>query len=103
MSPGIYTLNAGEKKARFAVNIDPMESRTAPLATDEFERLGVPVAQLEDSKVETRRQAQLQNSELENRQKLWRWILLGTIAVLLMETWLAGRTSRAVAAQGGAA
>jgi hypothetical protein len=63
----------------------------------------VPMAQLTDSNVQTRRQAQLQNTELENRQKLWRWLLLGTIGVLLIETWLAGRTSRALAVQGGSA
>jgi hypothetical protein len=103
MSPGIYTLNSGEKTTRFAVNVDPLESRTAPLASDEFEKLGVPMAQLTDSNVQTRRQAQLQNTELENRQKLWRWLLLGTIGVLLIETWLAGRTSRALAVQGGSA
>ena len=89
--------------SRFAVNIDPIESRTAPLASDEFEKLGVPVAQAGEAKIETRRQAQLQNAELENRQKLWRWVLLGTICVLLVETWLAGRTSRTVSVQGGAA
>ena len=66
-------------------------------------KLGVPVAQQTEAKVETRRQAQLQNTELENRQKLWRWILLGTIGVLLIETWLAGRASRTAAVQGGSA
>lgn len=103
MSPGIYTVSSGNKMSRFAVNIDPIESRTAPLASDEFEKLGVPVAQAGEAKIETRRQAQLQNAELENRQKLWRWVLLGTICVLLVETWLAGRTSRTVSVQGGAA
>jgi hypothetical protein len=103
MAPGIYTLSGGDggKIARFAVNIDPLESRTAPLALDEFERLGVPVARQVVSRVESQRKAHLQNSELENRQKLWRWFLLVTIAVLLTETWLAGRTTRSVALQGG--
>ncbi len=31
------------------------------------------------------------NMELENRQKLWRWLILAAIRVLIVETWLAGR------------
>ena len=31
------------------------------------------------------------NSELENRQKLWRWLILAAIGILILETWLAGR------------
>ena len=33
----------------------------------------------------------MQNAELENRQKFWRWLILATIGVLILETWLAGR------------
>jgi anti-sigma-K factor RskA len=40
------------------------------------------------------RQARLQSAELERRQKLWRWLILATLAVVLVETWLAGRTAR---------
>ncbi len=36
----------------------------------------------------------LQNAELESRQKLWRWLILVTLGVLLLETWLAGRAAR---------
>ena len=35
------------------------------------------------------------NMELENRQKLWRWLILAAIGVLIVETWLAGRRCRA--------
>ena len=33
---------------------------------------------------------QMQNAELEGRQKLWRPLILAVIAVLIVETWLAG-------------
>jgi hypothetical protein len=42
---------------------------------------------------EAQRQVRLLDAELENRQKLWRWCLVTGLAVLLFETWLAGRTS----------
>jgi hypothetical protein len=31
---------------------------------------------------------------LESRQKLWRWILLAALGLLLIEIWLGGRLSR---------
>jgi len=97
--PGLYQVTpaSGSKPARFVVNLDPAESRTAPLPIDELERLGVPMAQRKPvASREAQRQARLQSSELEGRQKLWRWFLLGTLGVLLVETWLAGRTGRRV-------
>jgi uncharacterized membrane protein AbrB (regulator of aidB expression) len=36
----------------------------------------------------------LASSELESRQKLWRWFIVATLVMLLMETWLAGWTAR---------
>jgi len=92
--PGIYALSTPSRQ--FVVNLDPSESRTAPLPVDELERLGVPVLQkptdapLQDAE----RKRRFQNVELENRQKLWRWFIAGTLVVLLFETWLAGRTAR---------
>ena len=36
----------------------------------------------------------LQGVEAENRQKLWRWFIAATLAVLLVESALAGWTAR---------
>ena len=91
-SPGIYLATFGEKQRRFAVNLPLDESRTAPTSPDELARLGVPlktavempVAQLE------KRAQHLKQSELENRQKLWRWLIVGVLAVTLGETILSG-------------
>ena len=40
----------------------------------------------------------LQGIETENRQKLWRWFIAATLAVLLVESLLAGWTTRRAAA-----
>jgi hypothetical protein len=94
-APGIYELAAGTERRRFAVNLDPAESRTSPLPADELERLGVPGVQAAAEPVrEAQRQARLQNAELESRQKLWRWLLVAALVILLLETWLAGWTAR---------
>jgi len=114
MTPGVYSVAPqplsepsaapSQRPKRFAVNLDPAESRTAPLPVDEFERLGTPLAHASATVArEAARKVQLQTAELEGRQKLWRWFIVATLAVLLMETWLAGRTARRLATPGEAA
>jgi len=94
-APGVYRLDAGVEPARFAVNLDPAESRTTPLPADELERLGVPMARpAADPPQVAARAARLRDTELESRQKLWRWVILATLVMLIVETWLAGWTAR---------
>lgn len=96
--PGIYTASFGGKQRRYAVNLPLDESRTAPIAPDELARLGVPlllgpeisVAQMQAQ------QRHLQEAELENRQKLWRWLIAGVLAVTLGEILLGGWLARRV-------
>jgi len=83
------------------VNLAPEESKTAPLSPDDWERLGVPVKQVSfqtADQAEQRRQ-QLHGTELENRQKLWRWLIVFALVVLIGETWLAGWLTRRHTAQ----
>jgi hypothetical protein len=93
--PGLYAATSGTQTRRFAVNVDPAESRTAVLARDELERLGAPMSkeptQYRPAPAERQR---LRMTEQESRQKLWRWLILGAVVVVLAETWLAGRTLR---------
>lgn len=93
--PGIYTVGSTGVPVTVAVNLVGSESRTAPLPADELEDLGVPGprASSDPARVE-QRQVQLRNAELEARQKLWRWILVSTLAVVLLETFVAGWTAR---------
>jgi len=102
--PGIYTIMPSQPPLRFAVNLDPAESKTAPMPVEELERLGVPLKQqsLENAKQAERKRQHLLATELENRQKLWRWLILAALAVLLAETWIAGRLTRQMSAPAGA-
>ncbi len=95
-APGIYRLvNELGLVRSFAVNVDPVESRTAPMAADELERLGVPVAQAKPSVAnDVARQVALQGAEAEGQQKLWRWFIIATLLLLLGESLLAGRATR---------
>jgi len=98
--PGIYEVSAAPTSVKFAVNLDAAESKTAPLPTDELERLGVPMKSAEAiPSLVAAKQETLHNAELEARQKLWRWLIVAALAVLLVETWLAGWITRRSAAQ----
>jgi hypothetical protein len=92
--PGLYTIDTGAGALAFAVNLDPTESKTAPLGVETLEQLGCRLANASRERVDRARRQQLQNLELENRQKLWRLLILATIGVLILETWLAGRLNR---------
>ena len=93
--PGVYELVGGPRPVRFAVNLDANESRTAPLGPDELEQLGVPVSRGAPAPtVSVENKTLLQGIEAENRQKLWRWFIAATLAVLLVESALAGWTAR---------
>jgi hypothetical protein len=94
--PGVYSVSGVEPPFRFAVNIAPEESRTAPLAMEQLEQLGVPlrVQPVATPAQIARREAQLKATELESHQKLWRWLIAATLVILIIETWVAARLSR---------
>ncbi|WP_422927740.1 BatA domain-containing protein [Singulisphaera sp. PoT] len=92
--PGVYTLDLAGGKRTFAVNLDPVESRTAPLPSETLEQLGCKLANGNPKVLDREQMRQMQNAELEGRQKVWRWLIIGAIGLLIVETLLAGRLSR---------
>jgi hypothetical protein len=79
---------------QIAVNLDPSESQTATMPVDQVSALGVEVGTHSTTDQEVEQQRQLLDFELENRQKLWKWLILGAIGLIMAESWLAGRTDR---------
>ncbi|MCA8995583.1 MAG: BatA domain-containing protein [Planctomycetaceae bacterium] len=112
-APGIYEVAARiedlgtDRCQRWAVNLDPEESRTEPLTDQDFESenvvLSEPPRQDGSEIAETGLSPrQLLNRELESKQQWWRWLLLTAIELLMLETVLAAfftrRKSRSVSA-----
>ena len=91
--PGLYTIEMPAGASSFAVNLDPLESKTTPLHVETIEQLGVRLASHNRQNVDRDQLRQMYNAELEGRQKLWRWLILAVIGILIFETWLAGRTT----------
>jgi hypothetical protein len=94
--PGIYRAGAGPGELRFAVNLASAESNTAPMDMSQLEQLGVPLAAGVSRAQQLDRIRQQRDTELESRQKIWRWLIVGVLGVLIVETALAGRTARQV-------
>ncbi len=101
--PGIYTVESPSGNHLFAVNLSAQECMTAPMSLDDFEQLGIPLKSSSNAPLERTKQAKHHSSlvEMEYQQKLWRWLLIILLAVLIVETWLAGWLTRpAVLTQG---
>ena len=93
--PGIYRRDEPGRQVSLAVNLAPDESRTAPIALEELEQWGVRLSGKPPNAAEmVSKQQHLQTLELENRQKLWRWIIAAVLGLLAAETLLAGRLAR---------
>lgn len=92
--PGVYVLELPTGMQYFAVNLDPRESRTTPLPVETLEQWGARLTNEERRTQQAEQARQLRDVELEGRQKLWQWLVVAVLVVLIAETWLAGRLSR---------
>ncbi len=94
--PGVYRVQVGEEMLRMAVNLPAGESETMPLPAAELEKRGVRLWQSQTVSVEKQEEQkrQMRMTELENRHKIWRWLIVAAIAVLMLETFVAGRFAR---------
>ncbi|MGP0067313.1 MAG: BatA domain-containing protein [Isosphaeraceae bacterium] len=92
--PGVYTINPTSRPRVFVVNLDPAESKTSPMAVETLEQFGCRLVNPTRTRIDRDLLRQMRNAELESRQKLWRWLILAAIGVLIVETLLAGRIKR---------
>ena len=97
---GIYELSTGEGSETIAVNLDPQESRTTALGAETLEQLGARLVHSTSLAKNQQREEYLRDVALESRQKLWQWLVVGALGVLIAETWLAGRAAKPALTEG---
>lgn len=102
--PGFYTIASrdalGQAQSRvYAINLTPAESRTE--LTDPAVVLGDFGVRLESAgdgeapAIATEsQQRRIEAEEKESGQKLWKWFVVAALAILLLETLVAGRRRR---------
>ncbi len=98
--PGVYRVRSSDGDTLFAVNVAPQESRTDPMPIEALENLGVvQSASAGPALAEMAGTPQVKRVNdlvrIEEQQKLWRWVLVLVLAILVVETWLAGRLTNA--------
>jgi hypothetical protein len=92
--PGVYSMQTHDGPVNFAVNLDPSESQTSTLPAETLEQLGARLVGRTAVAENNQRQQLLRDVQLESRQKLWQWLIVAALGVLVAETWLAGRTTK---------
>jgi hypothetical protein len=100
-APGVYVLDTSAGPRPFAVNLDPAESATTPIPVEALEGLGVRMVQRDAEARRREAERQQQTAELERSQSIWRGLMVAAIAILLLETLLAGWRSRPSPTEGG--
>jgi hypothetical protein len=94
--PGLYRVQSGDDEFQFAVNLAASESDTAPLGLEALTQLGVRFERALTRAERTQRLRQQRDTELESRQKAWRWLIVAALGVLIVETVAAGRAARRI-------
>jgi Aerotolerance regulator N-terminal/von Willebrand factor type A domain len=94
---GVYELRAaaggaGARPESIAVNIDPAESDLAPL--DQRELVAAVTGHANPESAEPAMAEQMTREEMEKRQSVWWYLLLGGVGLLAIETLIANRLSR---------
>ena len=90
--PGIYRLRDGATSHLVAVNIPPQESLLEPMNQAAWDKLGAPLKPQQSLVSEQAKEEVIRfhtATELENQQKVWRWLLLIAALALLAESLVA--------------
>lgn len=101
--PGIYRIGTGEEERSIAVNLAASEGRLAPMDVQRLAEVGVKLDKAQSAEAaaaDTVAQHRLEDAQHEQRQKVWKMLLLAALTVLLAETWVAGRRGRGMAVEG---
>ena len=93
-APGVYDLQSAGLQRQVVVQVPGSESQLTPLDVDVFEQYGVELGKVQSDADRKQSARQLQAIELEQKQRVWQWLLLAGLIVLGIETVLAGWLAR---------
>jgi hypothetical protein len=98
LEPGVIRLryegSDGPRTSYLVANLDPLESRTERVTTQELKTFGIPLERLKTTAEKAEQKRMLQSRELESEQRVWQWLIVAGVVILLFETWLAGRMAQ---------
>ncbi len=91
--PGRYMLGDGRSSFELVANLADAESLTTPMAVDRLESLGVRLGSQPDPDQLASDLRKMNEIQMEGRQRIWKWLILAALVLLIVETALAGRRS----------
>jgi hypothetical protein len=93
--PGLYEVDTDGGKQYVAINLDTRESDFTRLDVEEFVAAMInPVTESQEAQEMKALADRTEHEEIERRQRLWWYLSLGLLAIVLGETFLASRTHR---------
>jgi hypothetical protein len=81
--------SSAPKEHSIAVQLDPNECTVEPMDLDQLAQLGIPISNQPSVLAEIGPPRQMRASELEGRQSWWRWVMIGVLVVMGLESWMA--------------
>jgi Aerotolerance regulator N-terminal/von Willebrand factor type A domain len=93
-APGLYNLQSTGIRRQVAVQVPDSEVQLTPLDVDVFDQYGVEMGKVKSDTERKQSARQLQAVELEQKQRVWQWLLAAGLVVLALETVLAGLFAR---------
>ncbi|MDX1930692.1 MAG: BatA domain-containing protein [Pirellulaceae bacterium] len=93
-APGLYNLQAAGMRRQVAVQVPTNEVQLTPMDVDVFDQFGVEMGKVKSDSERKQSARQLQAIELEQKQRVWQWLLAAGLLVLAIETVLAGWFAR---------
>lgn len=88
---GLYQVQGDSHTRTLAVNLPPDEGRVLPLAPQKLAEYGIKLAGGAEKAGGETSDERLTAVDTEQRQQSWWYVLLVLLAVLVLETWYAGR------------
>ena len=92
--PGIYSVQTGNQSFPFAVNLPAGESDTTAMPLEKLQMHDVLLGKQTSQATRLEQMQLLKDKELENRQKIWKWLAVAAFVFLILETLFAGLAAR---------
>ncbi|MGI9517744.1 MAG: BatA domain-containing protein [Pirellulaceae bacterium] len=89
--PGIYNFRSGNTEFDVVVNLEAAESQTAAIPGENLEAFDVLVGTQPTREEIAGNMQKMKDAQLESRQRIWKWLLVAALGLLILETLLAGR------------
>ena len=89
-APGLYTAKGSDWSETFAVNLTAAESRTEPIAMEQFKKIGLPMSTPAAAPLAVEAAKKTET----HRREYWQWALAAVLLFVTLETVLAAKGSR---------